>query len=59
MMRLVLPIALVALLATAHAAPASESLPRYKLKPGTTLQQTLMKVDRSLNRAPGFSGADC
>jgi hypothetical protein len=59
MRRLVLPIAAVALLSTALAAPASESLPRYKLKPGMTLKQTLRKVDRSLNRAPGFSDADC
>ena len=35
------------------------ALPRFKLKPGMTLAETLRQVDRKANRTGGFSGADC
>jgi hypothetical protein len=57
MKRLVPVLAAVALFATSLAGAAS--LPRYKLKPGMTLKETLRKIDRALNRASGFSDADC
>jgi hypothetical protein len=34
-------------------------LPRYKLKPGTTLATTLRQYERSVNRTVGFSDTSC
>jgi hypothetical protein len=59
MKRLVVLLATLALLASAPAAASTGSLPPYKLKPGMTLKQTLARVNRALNRASGFSDADC
>jgi len=56
---LVLLLATLALLASPLAAASTDTLPRYKLKPGMTLKQTIAKANRALNRSPGFSGADC
>jgi hypothetical protein len=48
----------LAVVATSFAG-ASEALPRYKLKPGMTLKETMTKANRQINRTPGFSDADC
>lgn len=57
MKRLIVLVAALALIATSVA--ASAGLPRYKLKPGETLKQTIAAINRSVNRSEGYSNADC
>lgn len=33
--------------------------PRFKLRPDMTLAQAIRQLDRKIDRAPGFSNADC
>jgi hypothetical protein len=50
--------ALIAVLALAGTASASTT-PRFKLKPGITQAHAVAKLERHVNRMPGFSSADC
>jgi hypothetical protein len=50
-------VAVVGLAVTASA--TAQGLPRYVVKPGTTLQKTLSNYQRAVNRTAGFSGASC
>jgi hypothetical protein len=59
-MRTLRSIIAVAIIALAVAASAiGEPLPRYALKPGVTLHQTISSYQRAMNRTAGFSGARC
>jgi hypothetical protein len=59
-MRMLKSLVVAAILTLAVAAGAmAETSPRYTLKPGMTLRQTISSYQRALNRAVGFSGADC
>jgi hypothetical protein len=51
-------VAVVAMLFVPASALA-QTLPRYALKPGMTLRQSLANGERQINRAAGFSAASC
>jgi hypothetical protein len=55
----VLAIALVLFVGEHIAFATAAGLPRYALKPGVTLRQTLDRFQRDVNRVAGFSGVRC